>query len=218
MKPLEPEQKKKLRSLLLGFYLDSQVILLKSDIAQLATDISIAFPKEDPNSYFNPNTKIGPLYSDHNNKVQALRKVNVLPASTSSKSGKKRKIDHLKNATTPIFVPTDQENQSDDLIKMGCHNSDLSTFLQHWKSSAKIRLSKINNLAEGSKVTSILQEYPAYKRSDCSMLVSYLNILAIPFIHVELLMIFYRSILTTKLNILLLCSCKRKIGSIYWSF
>lgn len=153
--------------------MDSKITLSKREIEDLSRQISITFPCEDANCYFNPVSKTGPLYVEHNNKVHQLRKMKVLPPSESQKSSKKRKIDEIPEISHEIasFRPTAQEIESDELIKLQGHDIDLQTFLQHWRSSARIRLKKILELQPDDKITSIIQEYAAYKRADGAMLV-----------------------------------------------
>lgn len=157
----------------MGHFLDSQITLSKREIEDLSRQISVTFPFEDANCYFNPAIKTGPLYIEHNNKVHQLRKMKVFPPSESLKSSKKRKIDEIQEVLPEIisFRPTPQEIESDELIKLQGHDTDLQTYLQHWRSSARIRLKKILDLQPDDKITSIIQEYSAYKRADGAMLV-----------------------------------------------
>lgn len=169
--PLNSKQQKRLRNILLGHFLDSGMVLSKNEIEKLSQDIVVSFPKEDSRSYFNPYNKTGPLYVDHNNKVQQLRKSQVLPQSTSMRSSKKRKLSISNAPFVGSFAPNDLQFQSDEIIKMNSE-TNYSEFIQHWRNSSEIRLNKLQNLNKDQKITDFLQEYAAYKRADGSTLVS----------------------------------------------
>lgn len=167
------DTQKKLRHILIGYFLDSQVTLVKKEIEALSQEIASTFPNEDASAYFNSTTKHGPLYIDHNNRVQMMRKLNILPQSDIKKT---KKRGHLEMETSSEenqkYEASEVELLSDEMVKVGAGSMELQTFMQHWKSSSKLRLQKIKALKPGMQITSILTEYQAYKRGDGSALVS----------------------------------------------
>lgn len=172
-KLMSMDRQKRLRNLLIGHFLDLKVTLVKKDIEELSVSISRAFPSEDPNTYYSSTTKTDPLYTDHNNKVQLLRKNNTLPQSTSQKSAKKRKLENHSSLGQGMcnYAPTDQELHSDELVRTNRHDIDFATLTQHWKLSSQIRNNKIQNLGPSDKLTSLFSEYSAFKKADGLMLV-----------------------------------------------
>lgn len=97
--------------------------------------------------------------------------MHVLPPSTSLKSAKKRKVESAEE-TLRIYVPTDVEKASDEIVRVGGFDYEFSQFLNHWKSSSKLRLNKIAKLGPKDKLSPILREYSAYKRPEGATLVS----------------------------------------------
>lgn len=175
-RPLSDAHRKELKTLVLGHFFAKKERLTTNDIHNLSKDIVELFPLENITSYYNPITKAGPLYHEYHNKAKPLRKSNLFP--TFKKSTKKN-VDRTEEgdvveSVEPVVIGNDivahEENHdeaiSDDLVKVVTSSMDLQDLKQHWRNSSKLRTIKIKNIPETAKITTILKEYPVYKRAD----------------------------------------------------
>lgn len=74
------------------------------------------------------------------------------------------------------YAPTDQKLHSDVLVRTNRHDIDAEALAQHWKLTSQIRINQIQKFGLTEKLTSVLSEYSAYKRTDVLMLVILIKI------------------------------------------